>query len=198
LKSKLFLSVLAAAFASFIPVAANCQVAPERVPTEPTGPVYKNEAYLGWGYTSLNQVNGSRSGLQGITGSYTRHIGEHMGLVGDFGHYAWDVSAANPGNPSVDLYLVGLEAHANLYEKFSGFVRGLIGTEHTGGVNIQPDYSVAGGVGLGVDYNHSARWSIRAYGDYIGASFTLVPYETGNSTHARWNGRGGAGVVYHF
>jgi hypothetical protein len=198
LKSKLFVSVLAAVFAPFIFTAASCQVMPERVPKQPTGPVYRNSAFLGWGYTSLNQVNGSRSGLQGVTGSYTREIGDHFGVIADFGHYAWDVTASNPGNPSVDQYLVGVQARANLYEKLSGFARGLIGTVHTGGIQIQPDYSFAGGVGLGIDYNHSARWGIRAGGDIIGSSFTLVPFQSGYSTHTRFNARGQIGVVVHF
>jgi hypothetical protein len=198
LKSKLFFSVLAAVFAVLIPVAANCQVAPEKMPTQPTGPVYKNTAFLGWGYTSLNQVNGSRSGKQGITGSYTRDIGEHFGLVGEFGHYPWDLTASNPGDPSVDQFLVGAQVRANLYEKLSGFARGLIGTVHTGGVNIQPDYSFAGGVGVGLDYNRTARWGFRVSGDIIGSSFTLVPYQTGNSTHTTWSARAGVGVLYHF
>jgi len=198
LKSKLFVSVLAAAFASLIPMAARSQVMPERAPKVQTGPVYKNSVFLGWGYTSLNQVNGSRSGLQGVTGSYTRDINDHFGVVADFGHYAWDVTASNPGNPSVDQFLAGAQARANLYEKLSGFARGLIGTVHTGGVQIQPDYSFAGGVGVGIDYNKSARWAIRAGGDIIGSAFTLAPYQTGYSTHMRWNARGQVGVVYHF
>lgn len=198
MKSKLFVSVLAAAFAALISTAACCQVMPERVPTQPTGPVYKNSAFLGWGYTSLNQVNGSRSGLQGVTGSYGRDISDHFGVVADFGHYAWDVTTSNPGSPSVDQFLVGAQARANLYEKLSCYARGLIGTVHTGGVNIQPDYSFAGGVGIGIDYNRSARWGIRVGGDIIGSSFTLVPYQTGNSTHMRWNGRAQVGIVYHF
>jgi hypothetical protein len=197
LKSKLFVSVLVAAFAFLTPAAANCQVAPER-PAQLAGPVYKNSVFLGWGYTSLNQVNGSRSGLQGIAGSYTRDLSDHFGVVGEFGHYAWNVTASNPGSPSVDQYLVGGQVRANLYEKLSGFARGLIGTVHTGGVNIQPDYSFAGGAGLGVDYNHSQRWGFRVSGDIIGSAFTLVPYQTGYSTHARWNARAGVGVVYHF
>jgi hypothetical protein len=198
LKSKLLLSVLAPLFAALMPLGASSQIMPEKVPTQPTGPVYKNQVFLGWGYTSLNQVNGSRSGLQGVTGSYTREFGSHFGVIGEYGHYAWDVTSSNPGHPSVDLFLAGPEVHANLYEKFSGFARGYLGTAHTGGVSIQPDISFAGGPGLGVDYNHSARWGIRLYGDLIGSSFTLVPFVPGNSTHLRWNARAGIGVFYHF
>jgi hypothetical protein len=194
----LFVSVLAAFLAPFIYTAASCQVMPERVHTPPAGPVYKNAAFLGWGYTSLNQVNGSRSGLQGIAGSYTRDVSEHFGAVAEFGHYSWDVTQSNPGNPSVDQFLVGVQGRANLYEKLSGFARGLIGTVHTGGVPIQPSYSFAGGFGIGIDYNQSPRWGIRIGGDIIGSAFTLVPYQTGYSTHTRWNARTQVGVVYHF
>jgi hypothetical protein len=198
LKSKLFLSVLAPVISCLIAIAANGQVAPERVPAQPTGPVYKNQGYLGWGYTSLNQVNQSRSGLQGIVGGYTRDFGDHFGVVAEYGHYLWDVTAENTGNPSVDLILAGPVVRANLYEKLSGFARGMIGTAHTGGVSIQPDYSFAGGVGLGLDYNRNARWTIRMSGDIIGSAFTLVPYQPGFSTHTSWNARAGVGLVYHF
>jgi hypothetical protein len=194
----LLLSVLAPIFACLIPSAARCQVAPERTPTLPTGPVYKNTGYLGWGYTSLNQVNGSRSGLQGIVGGYTRNFGDHFGVTAEYGNYPWDVTAQNAGNPSVSMLLVGPVVHANLYEKLSGFARGWGGYVHTGGVSIQPDYSFAGGVGLGLDYNRTPRWGFRFSGDIIGSAFTLVPYQTGFSTHTSWNARGGVGVLYHF
>ena len=69
---------------------------------------------------------------------------------------------------------------------------------HTGGVAIQPDVSFAGGVGVGLDYNKNARWAIRAYGDDIGSSFTVTPYQPGYSPHTRWNARAGIGLVYHF
>jgi len=184
-----------------MPMGASCQVIPEKVPAQQTGPVYKNEAFIGWGYTSINQVTGSRSGLQGVAGSYTRDFSDHFGVTAEFGHYAWDVTATNPenpGKPSVDLFLAGPEVRANLYEKFSGFAHGLLGTAHTGGVSIRPDVSFAGGLGLGVDYNHSTRWGIRVYGDAIGSAFTEVPYQPGFSSHTRWNARAGIGVVYHF
>jgi hypothetical protein len=179
-------------------MSASSQVAPERVPKAPEGPTYKYEAYVGWGYTSLNQVNQSRSGLQGVTGEFTRGFGDHFGVTLDGAHYAWPVTSANIGNPTVDLFLAGPEVRGDLYEKFSGFAHGLIGVAHTGGVTIQPNISFAGGAGVGVDYNKTARFSIRAFGDAIESSFTVVPYEPGDSPHKRWNARGGVGVVYHF
>ena len=198
MKSKLLLSILAAASAIVIPISAVGQVAPERPPKDLTGPDYKYEAYVGWGYTSLNQVNQSRSGLQGVSASVMRSFGDHFGVKVDGGHYQWNVTATNPGNPTVDMFLAGPVVRGNLFEKWSAYAQGLLGGVHTGGVSIQPDVSFAGGVGVGLDYNKNARWSIRAFGDDIGSSFTLVPFQQGFSPHMRWNARAGVGVVYHF
>ncbi len=198
MKSKLLLSILAAASAIVIPISAVGQVAPERPPKDLTGPDYKYEAYVGWGYTSLNQVNQSRSGLQGVSASVMRSFGDHFGVKVDGGHYQWNVTATNPGNPTVDMFLAGPVVRGVLFEKWSAYAQGLLGGVHTGGVSIQPDVSFAGGVGVGLDYNKNARWSIRAFGDDIGSSFTLVPFQQGFSPHMRWNARAGVGVVYHF
>ena len=198
MNSKLLLSILAVASAVFAPMAAVGQVAPERPPKDITGPDYKYQAYVGWGYTSLNQVNQSRSGLQGVSASVMRSFGDHFGVKVDGGHYAWSVTSSNPGNPKVDMFLVGPVIRGNLFEKWSAYAEGLMGGVHTGGVVIEPKVSFAGGVGLGVDYNRSARWSLRLFGDDIGSSFTLVPFQSGYSPHMRWNARAGIGLVYHF
>jgi hypothetical protein len=198
LKSKLLFSILAVVSAIVIPISAVGQVAPEKPPKDLSGPDYKYEVYVGYGYTSLNQVNQSRSGLQGVSGSVMRKFGDHFGVKVDGGHYAWSVTAANTGNPTVDLFLAGPVVRGNLFEKWSAYAEGLLGGAHTGGVSIQPNVSFAGGLGLGVDYNKSARWSIRAFGDDIGSSFTLSPFQPGFSPHMRWNARAGIGVVYHF
>ena len=198
MKSKLLLSIVAMALAVFAPMTAVGQVAPERAPKDLTGPVYKYEAYVGWGYTSLNQVNQSRSGLQGVSASVTRDLGDHFGIKLDGGHYAWSVTSSNPGKPTVDMGFAGPVVRGNLFEKWSAYAEGMFGAVHTGGVAIQPSVSFAGGFGLGVDYNRSARWSVRLFGDDIGSSFTLVPYQSGYSAHMRWNARAGIGLVYHF
>jgi hypothetical protein len=198
LKSKLLLSIMAVAWALILPTAALGQIAPEKPPKDITGPVYKYEAYVGYGYTSLNQVNLSRSGLQGVSASVARNFGDHFGIKVDGGHYAWSVTSKNPGTPTVDMVLVGPVVRGNLFEKWSGYAEGLFGGIHTGGVSIQPDISFAGGFGIGVDYNRSAKWAIRAFGDDIGSAFTIQPYQSGFSTHMRWNARAGIGVVYHF
>jgi hypothetical protein len=198
LNSKLQLLILAVASAIVVPVSALSQVAPERPPKVLTGPDYKYEVYLGYGYTSLNQVSQSRSGLGGINGSFMRVINDHLGVKVDGGHYLWDVTATNAGHPTVDMYLGGVVVRGNLFQKWSAYAEGLIGGEHTGGVSIQPDVSFAGGVGIGLDYNKNERWSIRAYGDDIGSSFTLTPYQPGFSPHTHWNARAGIGLAYHF
>ena len=198
LKSKLALWILGIIPALFLPIAAIGQVAPERTPSEPTGPTYKYQAFLGWGYTSTNMVNQSRSGVMGVDYSVNRNLGEHFALTFAGGHYAWDVTATNVPKFSVNQYLGGVEIHAQLFGKVNGFTHVLLGGESIGGVSIQPGVSLAGGPGLGMDYALNPRWAVRAYGDIIGSSFTLQPYQSGYSAHRTWSARGGLGVVYHF
>lgn len=198
MNSKLLVSIVAVASALFLPMAAVAQVAPEKPPRDLSGPDYKYEAYVGWGYTSLNQVNQSRSGLQGVSASIQRNFGDHFGVKFDGGHYAWPVTGSNPGNPNVDMFLLGPQVHAHLFEKWSAFVEGSMGGVHTGSVSIEPKVSLAGGVGIGVDWERSPRWAVRLYGDDIASSFTLVPFFSGDSPHMRWNARAGVGVVFHF
>jgi len=149
LNSKLFFGILAAAAALLTPFKATCQIAPEKSPSQSTEPEYKYQVFVGVGYTSLNQVSQSNSGLLGVTASVTRDWGKYFGITLDGGHYQWVVTRANPEAASVNLYLAGPEFHAPLYEKASLFVHGLIGAAHTGGVAIYPNYSFAGGIGIG-------------------------------------------------
>lgn len=198
MKRKSLLSLFAVAAALVAPLAALSQIAPEKPPTPSNEPVYKYSANLGWGYTSLNQVNQSRSGLQGIEAGVSRNFGKYFGVNGEYGHYAWSVTSANAGNPFVDMILVGPEVHAPLFERWSGSFRSWFGTAHTGNVSIQPNYSFAGGVGIGVDYAWKRRISLRLAGDDIGSAFTVVPYTSGASTHTRWNAHATFAVVYKF
>ncbi len=200
LKRKLLLSILAVLPAAFMPLAASSQIAPEKTRAPQLGPIYKYEGFIGWGYTSINQVNQSRSGLQGVNGSLTRDWGKYFGITGEGGHYAWSVTASNAsvGKPVVDMFLAGPVLHAPLYGRTSIFMRGLVGGVHTGGVNIAPTVSFAGGIGLGMDYDVRPHVSLRLYGDDIGSDFTIVPYQKGDSPHIRWNAHAALGVVYKF
>lgn len=197
MKRKQSFWVIAAVAAALIPVAANCQIAPERTPSRATQE-YKYKAFVGFGYTSLNQVNQSKSGLVGVTGSVTRDFGKYFGVTVQGGHYQWTLTSSNPFAASVDMYLAGPEVHADLYEHIGIFVHGLLGAAHTGGVAIRPDQSFAGGLGMGLDYKLGPRFGIRAYGDDIGSSFTLVPYQPGFSPHRRFNAHAAIGVTYSF
>ena len=82
MKSKFLLSVLALVSAGFMPLAATSQIAPDRgaAPAERAEPSFKYEIYAGYGYTSINQVNQSRHGLQGVNVSVTRDFGKYFGI----------------------------------------------------------------------------------------------------------------------
>jgi len=188
----------AAISALLMPVAASCQLAKEKAPATTTGPTYKNEAFVGFGYTSINQVNQSNNGLGGVSLSFTRDFGRFYGVTAEGGHYLFTITHANPTSPTVDQFLVGPVLHAPLYDNLSIFVHGLIGAVHTGNISIQPDYSFAGGIGVGLDYSLSPHFGLRAYGDDIGSAFTLTPYQSGDSPHTHWNAHAAIGVTYKF
>jgi hypothetical protein len=198
LKRKLFFWILAASAATLMSFKADGQIAPEKTSTRPTGPDFKYIAFAGVGYTSLNQVSQSNSGLVGVSLSVTRNWGKYFGVTLDGGHYQWVVTRANPEAVSVNQYLAGPEFHAALYEKASIFAHALIGAAHTGGVPIYPANSFAGGVGVGVDYRLGDRFGLRASGDDIGSSFSVTPFVPGDSPHRRFNARASLGVTYRF
>jgi hypothetical protein len=186
--------------AALLPLAASSQVAPasgkgSAVQGESS---YKYTVYAGYGYTSLNQVDQSRSGLQGVNVSVTRNFGKYFGLTADGADYKWSVKSGNPGTPTVQTVLFGPVLHANLYGKVDGYFHVLLGGAHTGGEGMTPKVSFAGGMGVGMDYNLNRRWAIRAGGDDIASSFVADPNHLGYSTHEHWNGRGTIGVVYKF
>jgi hypothetical protein len=197
-----FLSILAAIAAAFMPLAAASQVAPVREPRSNSleVPSYKYEVFAGYGYTSLNQVNQSRSGLQGVNLSVTRDWGKYFGVTADGAYYKYPLVSGNPGDPSVDAVLFGPVVHAQLFRNISGFAHALLGGEHSGGESQTPNVSFAGGGGGGLEYKLGPHLSLRASGDDIASSFSLIGNTPalGYSPHRHWNSRAAFGVVYRF
>lgn len=200
LNRKLVVLLLAVITAATMPKIVLGQLAKEQPRAAVTGPAYKYVAFVGWGYSSLNQVNQSRSGVMGVSYSLSRDFGRYFGITAQGGHYAWAATQSNAlvGDPSVDLFLVGPEIRAPLFGRVDIFAHGLLGGAHTGNVSIRPNVSFAGGLGIGVNYSLNQRWAIQLSGDDIESSFTLVPYSPGDSPHKRWNARTSFGVAYRF
>lgn len=199
MKRKFSFAILAVVSALFMPQVATCQVAPDR-PAHPekAEPEIKWEAFAGYGYTSLNQVQQSRNGLQGVNLAVTRNWGKHFGLTADGGYYAYTYDATNPGNPTVDMALFGPVFHASLFEHLEGFVHVLLGGEHTAGDGTIPKLSFAGGAGGGFDYKLNPKFALRFSGDDIASSFVQDPNHLGYSPHLHRNARAAVGVVYRF
>ncbi|MGD0832087.1 MAG: hypothetical protein ABR907_14180 [Terracidiphilus sp.] len=209
---KLSLSILAGFAAVLMPLAATSQIAPERQKRAETEEVtYKWEAFAGYGYTSINQINGSRYGLQGMEVSVTRDWGKHFGIAGDGAFYSKPISSSTPLNPcpttapcspSVDAVLFGPVLRFPLYEKMDGFIRVLAGGVHSGGELQTPNISFAGGAGGGVDYKLTSHWLVRASGDDIASSFSFIDNTVASghaySPHVLRNSRMAVGIVYRF
>lgn len=200
MKRTLTHSIWAAIPALLFPLAVAGQAAPASGTTPPADQaekVYKYQASVGFGYTSLNQVNQSRGGLEGVEFYVARDWGRFFGVLVDGGYYNTSIQS-NPGKPVVDMGFAGPELHANLYGPVSGYVRGLLGAEHTGGESAKPDVSFAGGFGIGLQYSLSPRILLRAGGDDIYSSFVLDPQHLGYSPHKRSNARAELAVVFRF
>lgn len=198
---KLLFSTLAVVAAAMLSLNGAAQATPDSGSAgTPVAPQYKWKAFVGGGYTSLNQVNQSRYGLIGVDGSITRNWGRFFGLTADGAMYPHSLSTGNPGNPSVDMLLFGPEVHGHIFDKVGIFAHALLGVEHTGGEHMIPNVSFAGGAGMGMEYELNPRWSIRAYGDDIASSFSLINNSSalGNSPHVRRNSRAGIGVAFNF
>jgi hypothetical protein len=165
---------------------------------------YKWEAFVGFAYSSLNNVTRSRYGLSGIKAGATRDFGKHFGLTAEGSYYKYVLFGSsgnpNPGDPSLYSALAGPTLHADIYGRFSGFIHGLIGVEHSGGESQIPATSFAGGFGGGMEYKLRPRLSLRATGDDIGASFSPINNSPalGYSAHRTWNPQASISVVYHF
>jgi hypothetical protein len=185
--------------ASLLPLTASCQIVLDKPPAaERTEKVYKNEVYAGYGYTSLNQVDQSRYGLQGVGASYSRDFGKYFGVTGEGTYYFKAVASGNPVNAKVVLGLGGPFIHVDLFDHLSGFLHVLIGGAHTGGASEYPNISFAGGVGGGMEYKLTPRISLRASGDDILSSFAEDPNHLGFSPHRKGNPRAAFGAVYRF
>jgi hypothetical protein len=221
LKRTLFRVFLAGIPVLLMSLHAMSQAAPAegQGPADQNPPSYRYEAYAGFGYTSLNQVNQSRYGLMGVDLALTRDFGRYFGLSGKANYYkpplalrsssyttttsgggTITVNNGNPGDPSIYEVLVFPEIHATIYGPVSGFFHGGMGVEHTGGESETPNLSFAGGVGGGVTYDLNSRFAIRAYGDKIGAAFSLRnnTAQLANSPHRTWNSSGTIGLVFRF
>ena len=204
MKRTFVLLTLAAISAALMPLAVRGQVAPEATPGPPkAAPSYKYRAYVGFGYTSLNQVNQSRYGLTGIDAGVTRDWGKYFGLSGNGEYYKFAAGSSalgNPGDPRVYSVLAAPEIHASLYGPLNGILFGELGIEHTGGEHMIPDTSFAGGWGGGLSYDLNSRFAIRVTGDRLAASFSLINNSPAlnYSTHRTWNPRATIGLEYKF
>ena len=196
LKRKWLLSIVA-----LVPAALFAQVAPDRGTRPDRGePTFKYQAFAGFAYTSLNQVNQSRYGLIGFNVELSRNFGRYFALTADGAYFPTSYASGNPGNPTVSHFLGGPEVHGTLYGKVNGYFRGMIGGAHTGGVGVTPSVSFAGGPGAGLEYVLSPRWVLRAGGDYILSAFSVTNNtpQLGNSPHTRGNAHATVGVAYRF
>lgn len=214
MKRKLLLSILAMIPAVFMPLAATSQFIHSRgaAPTQRPASTTKYEVLIGYGYTSLNQVNQSRYGLQGLNASVTRDWGRFFGVTADGAYYRFPLAKPAIENstltPTLDAFFMGPVLHAKLFSHYDGFVRALLGAEHVGGVNAYPDLSFAGGVGVGLDYKMKGHFSLRASGDDIASSFVAPIYPAGSgnvctvgsgcSPHMHRSSRASIGLVYKF
>src|SRR5579863_6348191 len=90
LKRTFLISILAVVPALLLPLAATSQILPHpKAHAEGDEPNYKYEVYAGYGYTSLNQVNLSRSGLSGVDLAVTRDFGKWFGITADGAFYQY-------------------------------------------------------------------------------------------------------------
>ena len=220
MKRKFLLAILAIVSAAIMPLAATSQLIHSRhseAPAERPVASHKYEIFAGYGYTSMNQVNQSRYGLQGVNVSVTRDWGRFFGLTADGTYYKYPLSHPAIQNsphldPWVDTVLLGPVLHAPLFGHYDGFFRVLLGAEHTGftgspSASASPNLSFAGGVGVGMDYKLSNHFSMRASGDDITSSFVAPIYPAGYSgctttsgcsPHKHRSSRAAFGVVYKF
>jgi hypothetical protein len=194
--------------AVLMPLVATSQVAPTRgaASADREAPSYKYQAYAGYGYTSLNQVNGAVSGLQGVELAVTRNWGKYFGLTADGAYYSQPYRSPVVPNstykPTVTAVFMGPEIHAPLYGQFNAFVHVLLGGEHVANVQVTPNISFAGGAGGGMEYRFRSfpHLALRAAGDELASSFSVTGNtpELGYSPHRTKGSRATFGVAYSF
>jgi len=198
-----FLFLILTAAPAVVVVPATAQVNPEAAPSPTQAAPTKYEAYVGVAYSRLRQVPISFSGLVGGKASVARDFGKYFQLMGSGDYYRIGTghkSLPNPGNPSIYTFMVGPAVHATIYENLSGQFFAELGGEHTGGENMTPSISFAGGFGGGLAYSLGHNLGLQLTGDRVGASFSL-PGNTPQlaySTNRTWNARVTFGAVYHF
>lgn len=202
MKRTSLLTIVAAAIAILLGPAVRAQDTSEaqNAPPPPAAPALRYEATVGYGYSTLNQVNQSRYGLQGVEASVARYWGKYFAVVILGDQYKWATSRGNPGNPSIVSFLAGPQFRMNIFGPVDGIFRGTLGAEHTGGEHETPDFSFAGGIGGGVDIAVNRRFAVRISGDRIGASFSVANNSPllNYSPHRTWNTRASVGVLYRF
>ena len=192
------IGIVATILAALIPAAAMGQLAKEKTRPANQADAPAWEVFAGYGYTSLNQVNQSRYGLQGVNAGVTRNFGRFFGVTAEGAFYSYPLASGNPGKPSVDAFLAGPVLHGALTDKIEVLVHVLIGGEHTGGESMVPSVSFAGGVGGGLEYKLNKRLWLRATGDNILSSFVSDPNHLGYSAHMHTNPRATLGVAWKF
>lgn len=186
--------------AVILPLAAPAQEVPPQAP--PAAPKY--EVYVGVAYSRIRQVPVTYSGLIGGKASLARDWGKYFQLIGSVDYYKMGTGHAylgsSRGNPSMYTFMLGPGLHAPLFAGLSGDFFGEVGGEHTGGEQMDPTISFAGGFGGGLTYDLTRKFGLRLAADRVGASFSL-PNNTPQlaySTHRTWNARYTFGVVYRF
>lgn len=137
-------------------------------------------------------------------GSLARDWGKYFQLIGSVDYYKIGTGHSglpSPGDPSIYSVMIGPGVHATLYGNLSGQFFGELGVEHTGGENMSPSISFAGGFGGGMAYSLRRNFAVQLTADRVGASFPLPNNNSSGqsgSTHRTWNARFGIGVVYRF
>ncbi len=160
-------SMLAVVSAALMPLPASSQVNPEAAPgPEQGGATYKYEAYAGAAYTPHQA--GARfvqriAGRKGVTGPRLGKIFSTHG-IGGLLHGGDRPRWISESRPPDDLHVHGWAgAPCQPLRKFSGLVFAEVGGEHTGGENMTPSISFAGGFGGGLAYNLSRKFGRATY-----------------------------------